>query len=1159
MPPVIAILPAVAGIVATALGATALVSAIVVAVATIAATVAIKLLTPKPKTNRINQGAELQTKIYPALPRQVLCGETSVGPSVHFTYTYTDDSEKPNRYLLRVLQISDQPITSLLRVREGKEVLTFTGDVTTGWYTCSQHRKKDGAPAMWLRVYNGTFSGAVADATLISASGGLWTSAHKGTGLCYAIVKYDYDADAFSGGEPELIFDVQGARCYDDRKDSTVPGGAGAHRLNDPTTWEYTENAAIITAQYLRGFNLNGKRILGVGADARDLASNMLFSAYNTCAQTVATATGTMMRYPCAINMSTSESAETHLTDLSAAMDGKIFDRGGSITIWPGAVRTPVLTISEQDIDWTAEKSWQPRASLSAMLNAVSGNFVDKDSNYQERDLPLMTNATWETNDGGERFQQFISLKAVNNWSQGNRILHRTHQSSRFSGTAGFVGGIWLLELEQGDWFQMNNTRWGFTNKLFEVQELTLTQDMRVAIIAQEVATSLDDWAPASDEFDRTDTVWNAPPYNLVVPTFTLAPYSFYDTLSGVQDFGFQFTLVSPLGSTSTYGEGVEIQYALTSNLAVTYSAGVMTLDQVKQLETGLLPGTSYSVRARTTGGGRYSDWSAWQAQVTTTANTAFASALAGIASDNVLTADEKRTLLLVYTDIEQRYNEVLARSTAVLLTTTALTNAHTNWLNYLASLSPAWNDTTQSTTIYTGLFADQNFTTGWSTTSVTVGASGAWITLQDSSGAAQGRAARSVACAANTQYSAGILIKKDAVGNATRNVVLTLVTSGGTAKTASLAVDTSTGAVTASGTVTASGSSDLGDSWWVYFTFTTNTGNNNITYTIYPAGSTGLSTTLSNTPQGTVSFLRPVLAAGDVTKLGADALIARETDLVNQIEAYWNTISQTDGATSVIIDPIPDTVIYANSDGTVKTGELTKVIGLSASAGIADVSTLGVWSMTATSGITATINAGTGDLSITAFAGDEVFIPVQFVYAGITRQGVVHVIKQSDAVDTTGGGTGGGGTTSGGTSNTAVLGDTNATGTYDLTNAASAILTCTAGPLGKVSCNAGIYYKFYTDPFDPEAEWSAKGKWQWRVVGGTFADISTEVLADTASISAQNWKGLSIVSAGHLGVVHEKTGLTPGTDYEFKFVWRTSTSGQDLYKTSGSMAATGS
>jgi hypothetical protein len=907
MPPVVvALIPIVAAVAVVFVK-----SAIVKALILIAAFVATTLLTKrKPKGNRINQGAELSTKINPSLPRTICIGDTAIGPSCHFSFTYTDDPDKPNRYLMRVLQISDQPINSLIAVYNGKQILTFAGDVTTGWFACNQHKTKDGAPAFWMRVYKGVHSGAVADSTLISNSGGQWTSAHKGTGLAYAIVKYDYDPDAFPGGEPELIFAVQGAKVYDDRFDSTKTGGSGTQRLDTPTTWVYNANTAVNIAQYLRGFKINGKRIIGVGADEADLYTPMLFSAFNTCDQTVNIDGGTEKRYSCGMNLSTDETAEDHLTDLALAMDGKVFDRGGMITLWPGAVRTPVMNVTMQDIDWSAEKSWQPKAGLSNLINCVQGNFVDKVNYYQERDLPIRINSTWENNDGGQRFSTFVSLRAVRSWSMGQRITKRIHDASRFNGVAAFVGGIWLIQMEQGDWFTLTVPRWnGVTNMYFEVREITLTADMRVAIIAEQVSTTLDSWAPASDEFARDDTYWNDSGYGLPIPTFTTEPYTYLHPGSGVQQFGITFILLTPSGQSGTYVQWVEVQYAKVGDTANPIAAGVIFLDVPRLTVLGLEPDQDYVFRARCSDGIRFGEWSAWPAPSGGTdippPDTTIIDSLTELGKlveDHVITKYSEK-IKLKSRDIELYVDYVTAtiRANLVALPYTELTAAKAAWNALLSTYTPRWDNIGETTIIYAPLFPDNNFPLGWTIpNNLTTGVDGSYTTLTDNSNSQTRNIQRGVATSGVKTYSGGIVVKKDAVGKTTRNPVLQLAATGGTVKTATMAFDTSTGEFAFNASTVDADVIDMGDAWYVYLTITTNSNNSTITFSIYPAGSTNLSLTTSASPTGTISAKLPTFALGDASKLGGQMLLAREADYQRLINQLRSDISERDNAWNV-------------------------------------------------------------------------------------------------------------------------------------------------------------------------------------------------------------------------------------------------------------------
>ena len=71
--------------------------------------------------------------------------------------------------------------------------------------------------------------------------------------------------------------------AYDARLDSTRPGGSGTQRINDETTWSWSENPACHAVTYAYGRYQNGKKVFGVdlGDAAIDLAGAMAWA--NLC------------------------------------------------------------------------------------------------------------------------------------------------------------------------------------------------------------------------------------------------------------------------------------------------------------------------------------------------------------------------------------------------------------------------------------------------------------------------------------------------------------------------------------------------------------------------------------------------------------------------------------------------------------------------------------------------------------------------------------------------------------------------------------------------------------------------------------------------------------------------------------------------------------
>lgn len=605
---------AVAAAVATAAVKTYVVSAVLSAILMVAINVAASALMRK-SSKPISNGQELSLKLDPTMPRQVALGNTATGGSLVWAFTYTDNSKKPNRYLVRIIQLSDLPINNVIAVRNGAEYLTFAGNIHEGMYSSGNFLNKDNQPCMHIRVYRGSPT-AVADANLINWSGGEWTTDHKGTNIAYAIVRYDNNSDAFPSGEPQLTFELEGAKLYDDRFDSSIPGGTGTQRLNDPSTWVFSNNASVITANVLRGLHSNGVLLCGAQAEARDLDVAMLQSAHAICAQLVSSAGPMVPRYRAGIMTNASESTATLLLDLQSAFDGKIIDRGGAITIRPGAIRTPVFHVTDDDIVWTEQKSWQPRSSLSEITNHIVGTFVSAEQGYKDTAFPTLSNSAWEAEDGGERFSASYSFKAVPYATQVQRITKRLFQSSRYQGTVAFVLPIWALELEQDDWFTMSSERWGFEDKTFIAQkvDIILTDQIYVAVYAKEIDPSVSEWDGAVDEKPRTDTTWASPPYELTNPDIDLAQYYSFDAVSLKEEFGVRIEIEN-FGDGSGLGANqviLEMSDDTSDPNNFWTVASLAAQDQV-YTQVGLKPGTLYAYRVKTSDGQRTSTPTDWE------------------------------------------------------------------------------------------------------------------------------------------------------------------------------------------------------------------------------------------------------------------------------------------------------------------------------------------------------------------------------------------------------------------------------------------------------------------------------------------------------------------------------------------------------------------
>lgn len=121
----------------------------------------------------------------------------------------------------------------------------------------------DGDPATHKRFNRRPYFRAVSmygrePQTAISAlvSTGIdWTSAHAGNGIAYSWTRFfQSNNHPQFNSEPAIKADIQGLKLYDPRKDETVPGSTGTgHRFDDPSTWVYSNNRALVLLNYMMG------------------------------------------------------------------------------------------------------------------------------------------------------------------------------------------------------------------------------------------------------------------------------------------------------------------------------------------------------------------------------------------------------------------------------------------------------------------------------------------------------------------------------------------------------------------------------------------------------------------------------------------------------------------------------------------------------------------------------------------------------------------------------------------------------------------------------------------------------------------------------------------------------------------------------------------
>ena len=240
--------PALAAAAAGAIGTTVSTISTVLAIAGAVAGIGAELLAPKPPVSPMAWSAN------PQAPMTYAMGRCYVGGDIVGRWVYGDNDV----YQQLVTSYSGAgPHQSFDQLYVDGVAKSTAGDGTV-------NIKDYGF--MWAK----TQLGETPEASYLTVGPGVsseWTPDCKLSGHAASIIvlKYDTKGGATLTTTPQVGFVGHWAKCYDPRKDSTYPGGSGAHRSDDETTWEWTANPFLHAITWLIGRRQDGILVLGVG------------------------------------------------------------------------------------------------------------------------------------------------------------------------------------------------------------------------------------------------------------------------------------------------------------------------------------------------------------------------------------------------------------------------------------------------------------------------------------------------------------------------------------------------------------------------------------------------------------------------------------------------------------------------------------------------------------------------------------------------------------------------------------------------------------------------------------------------------------------------------------------------------------------------------
>lgn len=460
------------------------------------------------------QGGLINLELNPSPPRRLIIGKRAVGGTL--VDWYLGGSNNVKLYL--PVYLSEGPCGTITKIWAGGRVVHSTPLVHGVRTTIPSFRS--GGDRLWMTYYDGRV-GQTADATLVALPGSVWSSANKLTGCSWVLVECQWDSDNLRT-PPTFLFEHEGAKFYDRRKDSTS-GGSGTHRLNDPATWELGDAEGVNPMVSLDHFQLGrywgSQRVFGIGMDIADIPYSRFAAQANICDENVTLkAGGTQKRYRANAVIYANEQYDDIIKRHCVAMAARPADFGGRVGVVGVEARTPVLTIDDDDLPEGTIENYIPKRSYGGMVGVVRGKFQDPAQLYQPQPYPEVADPTWSTEDNGEIKEMTLDLDFETNVERAQRIATLKANYERRQATLTGVYPFFAIELERGDWFVRTGatgSRFGTTGKTFEVMERIFDpKTFKVSILAQEVD-------PADSAWD--ETLASDPPPTPIDGTATLS------------------------------------------------------------------------------------------------------------------------------------------------------------------------------------------------------------------------------------------------------------------------------------------------------------------------------------------------------------------------------------------------------------------------------------------------------------------------------------------------------------------------------------------------------------------------------------------------------------------------------------------------------------
>ena len=421
--------------------------------------------------------------------RGIPFGRVGIAGQVLFRENIKGTGSTPDTLLI-ILGLAGYPATSLEKFWLNEELI-FDGETETGPGAITTGKFADEL-WVWFRTGEDTSPAFPDIATLSSA----WDNkTHNLRGIPSIGIRLEITEKVDNKFQP--LAQIKGAKLYDPRLDSTIPGGSGAHRFADPLTWAFSVNPKLAELLYLRGADVNGTRIFGMDKAAAAIDLENFASEANICEEQInVVGGGTIDRYTCNGLLIPNANHKVNLQRLLSASAGTIDASGGVYRTFAGAWHAPSMTLTEADIDG-APTEMTLQIDPSKEINVIGGAFAEPAEMWVVKEYSERADAASIALFGEN------SKKLDLPFTTDHRIAQRISkiQLKRLNAKRAFNANYWLraVSLQPGDIVTQTYSRYRINSETFRVDFWALeagedTKSGRRLHVAMRLVEELQSW-----------------------------------------------------------------------------------------------------------------------------------------------------------------------------------------------------------------------------------------------------------------------------------------------------------------------------------------------------------------------------------------------------------------------------------------------------------------------------------------------------------------------------------------------------------------------------------------------------------------------------------------------------------------------------------------